>query len=332
MFVNVPNMGPTGLPSSVDIAVKLRIFFCWSKTHFCDNCHKPGVWGTLTTMTTGANKKQIWEYSQCPGLKPAIESVQKDASLNAAQKLEAFGKLRSDAKTCPLGIRHPPNGLEFGMGCSMCADKNSDEDNARAAAEAKREEEEKKGRTQLSKQLLLGKTFRYVSDFDTNGLLHAIGTLLGTKTWSNPGESGQVVVTSSVLQQESVASTAIVGRQVVHCVSQPYTHSWFIIDLVDKYLIPSHYTLRHFDFPMSALRSWRLEGSVDSLKWEILTTQANDCFLNARGSTHTWQLNGTNKTRFRLFRFVQTGKNSSNTDHFALSGVEFYGTCFASSK
>ncbi len=33
---------------------------------------------------------------------------------------EALKTVISDMGSCPLRIRHPPNGIEFGMGCGLC--------------------------------------------------------------------------------------------------------------------------------------------------------------------------------------------------------------------
>ena len=43
------------------------------------------------------------------------------------EKDEAFKTFVSDPETCPLKMRHPINGLEFGIGCTMCADRSEEE-------------------------------------------------------------------------------------------------------------------------------------------------------------------------------------------------------------
>eukprot|EP00466_Bigelowiella_natans_P003072 jgi/Bigna1/70782/fgenesh1_pg.13_\ len=67
-----------------------------------------------------------------------------DGSMNEKQKMEAFKKLRADPRTCPLKRRHPPNGFEFGLGCTMCADKHIEADNKAAEEKAKAEKAQKK--------------------------------------------------------------------------------------------------------------------------------------------------------------------------------------------
>ncbi|OMJ84353.1 hypothetical protein SteCoe_14579 [Stentor coeruleus] len=63
----------------------ISAWFCWGTTHFCDTCH--------TKQNNGdyISKKPRSELPACPG---------KD--------------------TCPLKIRHPANGEEFALGCTLC--------------------------------------------------------------------------------------------------------------------------------------------------------------------------------------------------------------------
>ncbi len=137
---NCPKHGTEWIAFKCRFCCNTAQWYCWNKTHFCGKCHKPKVWQTLVTYRTGANKKKIWEYPQCPGLKAAVDRVRRDSKLNDKQKEAAFKKLRSDPATCPLKRRHPPNGFEFGLGCTMCADRYMEADRKaverRNAAEA----------------------------------------------------------------------------------------------------------------------------------------------------------------------------------------------------
>ena len=64
-------------------------WYCWGSTHFCDKCHKRQEQGDYL------NRKPISELPKCPG---------KDK--------------------CPLGVEHPPNGVEeFSLGCVVCLRK-----------------------------------------------------------------------------------------------------------------------------------------------------------------------------------------------------------------
>lgn len=98
----------------------------------------------MASHTNGENRKKIHEYDQCSSLRAPIATIMKDKTLNEAQKLDRLRSLRCDPQQCPLRASHPPNGFEFGLGCTMCADKGSEHSNLLAAAKAKQEADEKK--------------------------------------------------------------------------------------------------------------------------------------------------------------------------------------------
>ncbi len=53
-----------------------------------------------------------------------MKAVEKDSSYKTEEeRLKAYSKLSCDPSGCPLNIRHPPNGFEFGIGCGMCKPK-----------------------------------------------------------------------------------------------------------------------------------------------------------------------------------------------------------------
>eukprot|EP00038_Savillea_parva_P028076 m.63056 g.63056 ORF g.63056 m.63056 type:complete len:1152 (-) comp8130_c0_seq1:38-3493(-) len=90
----------------------ISTYECFGYLHVCDPCHSsselsrnmdfnvrvegghPRRGGVPGTDRVYANKKDIWEYEQCPG---------KDK--------------------CPLGIDHPPTGVEYCIGCVFCDDE-----------------------------------------------------------------------------------------------------------------------------------------------------------------------------------------------------------------
>ncbi len=76
----------------------MALFFCFGTHHFCDPCHRQ-AW-----QLRNKNEKEL---KQC-----------------------------EDEKKCPLGIKHPPNGHEYALGCGLCREKS---------AEEKEKEKEKEG-------------------------------------------------------------------------------------------------------------------------------------------------------------------------------------------
>ena len=65
----------------------VALWFCWGNTHFCEPCHQ-----------------KAWE------LKKLSEKDLKQCK---------------SPEDCPLKLKHPPNGNEMALGCSLCrANKN----------------------------------------------------------------------------------------------------------------------------------------------------------------------------------------------------------------
>ena len=108
-----------------------------------------------------------------------------------------------------------------------------------------------------------GMEFIYQHDLDANGILYWLGTQRGTRPWANPADLGLVQVTSVPLAiaPRSEPASAIVGRSLCRCVTLPNRESWFVIDLLNVWVRPTAYTLRHYSsWDTEALRDWKLQG------------------------------------------------------------------------
>lgn len=120
--------------------------------------------------------------------------------------------------------------------------------------------------------------------------------------------------------------------------TQDIPASWCTIDFgSERRISPTHYTLRHGgNFQNDTLRNWNFQASIDGIQWTILKTHTQDTSLSGKFATHTWSLqlkeneNGE-KPSYRYFRILQVGRNSSNRNFLALSGVEFYGDLYEGS-
>jgi hypothetical protein len=179
-----------------------------------------------------------------------------------------------------------------------------------------------------------GLEFTYSSDFDTRGVLYYIGTEQYTQPWRNPCLSGGVSVRSSPLDGHlaTLAAESVVGRETVRCVTAARKEAWFVIDLGERWVQPTAYTLRHYkSWDTEALREWKLQGSNDGKKWTKLLSHKKDLSLDKRGATKTWVIPTTMKA-YRMFRVLQTGKNSNGHLFMALSGFELYGQLFSSPR
>ena len=168
---------------------------------------------------------------------------------------------------------------------------------------------------------------RYQSDFDSNGCMTYLGTQGRRVPWINPAESGQVSARASeiAVSPPSMAASAICGREVVRCCTVGKQDMWFMVDLKDKLLMPTHYSLRHYStYDTEALRNWKLEGSVNGVQWDLLRMHVNDKALTLKGATATWPLQSTGRA-YRMFRITQTGHNSNSNYYMCCSGMELYG-------
>ena len=172
----------------------------------------------------------------------------------------------------------------------------------------------------------------FESNFDTNGVLHYIGTQEGTRDYQNPHTSGDVVVSWS-----SIDSSSTVDRFVQHRHANPvksYTanvaNSWMQVDLgQNRTLRPTYYCLRHDQNGANyVLRNWRLEGSNDGQTWTTLRNHSNDTTSAVQQmSEASWPVENCGVC-YRFFRIFQYGKNSNNNDSLKCAGIELYGDFF----
>ncbi|ETO24336.1 hypothetical protein RFI_12823, partial [Reticulomyxa filosa] len=244
---------------------KMSVFHCWSKVHFCRECHEPGVWDKLCAYSTGKNKKAYIEYNQCEGIKKALTDLMKNPSWNTwtveEQEKKAY-EIRADADVCPLHVKHPPNGFEFGLGCTLCADKKTALENLKNRQKVEQElrERVRELMKDFISQLPSPIKFVHQEPMDEGGILYFFGTYGRSKPYHNPVTLGMAVVHSSQMMPDSESCDAFVGRKLVRCVTKPGPSCWFSIDFVDKYVRPTHYTLRHYvSWDTECLRNWVIE-------------------------------------------------------------------------
>lgn len=176
---------------------------------------------------------------------------------------------------------------------------------------------------------LQSRQFKFGYDFDKNGILYWLGTAMGAIDWINPASIDSVRVSSSALMGDSHSIIAFTGRDTVRLCSKPVMNSWFAVDFFDKYVTPTHYSLKHYSsWDVEALRSWVLEASNDGSNFVILMRHSNDTHLYKRGGTHTWRITPPVSEKYRIFRIRLTAKNSNNHLYLCCSGIEFYGTLY----
>mmetsp|Transcript_5493 Transcript_5493/g.8535 ORF Transcript_5493/g.8535 Transcript_5493/m.8535 type:complete len:428 (+) Transcript_5493:90-1373(+) len=162
----------------------------------------------------------------------------------------------------------------------------------------------------------------YEFELDAKGVIHWIGTSGGVDPFKNPHDSGQVVVSASSIPFGQLRN--IVSREQTYTRSDDAKDSWFALDLGNRWLKVSKYTLQHGrDAARFLLRSWVLEGSADGKTWSILDTRTNDCSLDRAWATHSWDVHTDEFVRHVRVRIV--GPDSDGGHYLHLTSLELYG-------
>lgn len=153
--------------------------------------------------------------------------------------------------------------------------------------------------------------FEYFSDFDTNGILHWIGTKGGSQGWTNPATSGLVSILSTPVMGNSQPISAICGRDLVRCVTQEKENAFWNLNLKDMRVRLTKYTLKHYaSWDIECLRSWKLEGKNDGGQWRLIHQVDNDQTLTGKGSTATFSVDSNEY--FQQISLMMTTKRCSN--------------------
>eukprot|EP01084_Bolivina_argentea_P223891 378710_1 len=165
---------------------------------------------------------------------------------------------------------------------------------------------------------------------DKNGVLYYIGTCGGTSEWVNPASQNWIFTDASSLMSDSASCDVICGRETVRCVTKAVPDSWMKIELINLFVVPTYYSLRHYNsWDTETLRNWVLEASFDGDFWRILKRHINDESLKGKGCVATWRLNAKG-AKYRYFRIKQTALNSNGHYYLACSGFEIYGEIYKS--
>ena len=109
---------------------------------------------------------------------------------------------------------------------------------------------------------------------------------------------------------------------------------WITIDLGAVLVIPQAYSFASAQPIMAGQfpRSWRFEGSLDTISWTLLKQHHNDLSFSKRTPYGVWFLdaidNCDNKpigSYYRYFRVTMESQNSTGTHELQLSCLEIYG-------
>ena len=80
----------------------IATWYCWGSTHFCEKCHAK-CWSLKKLLDSG----EVGKFSK----------VNKQPRCKGCEGKRGVGTCASE---CALGVNHPPQGVEFAIGCGIC--------------------------------------------------------------------------------------------------------------------------------------------------------------------------------------------------------------------
>lgn len=123
-------------------------------------------------------------------------------------------------------------------------------------------------------------------------------------------------------------------------------NSWMMVELLGGVRVrPTGYVFSTGGQGNYQPRHWELQGSMDGHSWTTLRKHTNDDTMTQQTSSSSayWEIEYDSESQseasnadsslalsgadayYTHVRLLQTGKNSSNTDHFCAHGLEVYG-------
>jgi hypothetical protein len=182
--------------------------------------------------------------------------------------------------------------------------------------------------------------FTYQSNGDTNGLLYYLGNLSGS--WINPIAGGVVSFNTIGLVSGSDSVSVLADRQLNNpgIVTNNVSNSWIAWDIgVERRFTYTGLLYRQrnsVSYPGTYPRNWKLQGSnflnsiaerdINNAGWVDLDIRQNNTQINNEGDWAYFAINPSFPYRFA--RLIGTGSNSSGSNGWALSDLEFYGQLF----
>jgi hypothetical protein len=194
-----------------------------------------------------------------------------------------------------------------------------------------------------------GANLVFVREGDGAGVFGHIGRKGGASQWTNPVQSGEVVVTaSSPVCRFTDPATVVSGEFARVSFAGPPSRTgagtgtgaapWWAVDLgARRRLRCDHYAVRQ-DGSSCFPRHWELQGSVeggeDESSWITLRRHAGDATVCRPGAWGSWAVPPPGSARpVRFLRLRLTGptggsaegEGDAGAEHFHLCSLEFYG-------
>lgn len=168
---------------------------------------------------------------------------------------------------------------------------------------------------------------------DANGLLYLLATDLGASEWTNPHNSGAVVVTRSSGWSGSTYQLVDRSTSGQEFFSANALGGWFAVDLLSAVVI-TDYSLKSDSETGYKPRNWTLQGSnnvesnttagIEAATWVDLDVRTNDSTIQTGASTWGHFVIPGTPAAYRWFRVILTGVESSGSYYLAVVEFELY--------
>eukprot|EP01084_Bolivina_argentea_P148877 260195_1 len=164
------------------------------------------------------------------------------------------------------------------------------------------------------------KKFQYVSDYDENGILYALGTKFGKDKYINAAGRGLIKLNSSGWNEYVGSINDFISRIPCKSFSKGIQNGFISIDFGQNLKIKLNaYTLRHYKY--GYLRNWNLLGSNDGIEWIVIKKYENDETFNKKGQIHTFKIKESEcNTYYQYFKIQITDKNTDGDWYIYTTG------------
>lgn len=150
------------------------------------------------------------------------------------------------------------------------------------------------------------------------------------------GQSNNQILTEIRITTSSSSSSDGIPQSVLlftdrnkYFSSQNIKNSWICFEFLNRYLVPSGYSIRTATNVVSAHpRSWVIEVSNDGQKWETIDEEKNCQHLRGSQKTHTFNVKSPNGKEVRFVRMRLTDQNwqGDGNDCLVIESFELFGS------
>lgn len=140
---------------------------------------------------------------------------------------------------------------------------------------------------------------------------------------TNPDTSGLVKATASSTRGTYPRDVMDYAYPMNYFYTRNEPNSWIQLDMKDRQVSLTHYTLQSNDKGMGFLQHWAIEGSNDMAEWTVIDERHTDDLVGD-DKLKTFPVN-CNGVFYRYIRLRQLGKNSNGYDILTFRQIELFG-------